>query len=92
MSPRIPRRAALALTGAALAAPALAQGTFPNRPVTLVIPYPPGGTIDISAVPSRPASRPPSARASLSRTAAAPPATSAPSASPAPRPTATPWR
>jgi tripartite-type tricarboxylate transporter receptor subunit TctC len=47
MSPRIPRRAALALTGAALAAPALAQGVFPNRPVTLVIPYPPGGTIDI---------------------------------------------
>ena len=43
---RIGRRAALALGGAALAAPALAQGKFPDRPVRLIIPWPPGGSAD----------------------------------------------
>jgi tripartite-type tricarboxylate transporter receptor subunit TctC len=44
---RIGRRAtALAVGGAALAAPALAQGKFPERPIRLVIPWPPGGSAD----------------------------------------------
>jgi len=51
MKPRISRRA---LTGAALGllgAPALvrAQDTFPNRPITLVVPSPAGGGTDFSA-------------------------------------------
>jgi tripartite-type tricarboxylate transporter receptor subunit TctC len=43
----LPRRAALGLAGAALAAPALAQpGGFPTRPIRLIIPWPPGGSAD----------------------------------------------
>jgi tripartite-type tricarboxylate transporter receptor subunit TctC len=41
------RRALLAATGVALAAPALAQDNFPNRPVQVIIPYPPGNAIDL---------------------------------------------
>ncbi|WP_431282994.1 Bug family tripartite tricarboxylate transporter substrate binding protein [Humitalea sp. 24SJ18S-53] len=42
------RRHALALAGASLlAAPALAQDGFPNRPLRYVVPFPPGGTSDI---------------------------------------------
>ncbi len=41
------RRALLALAAAPLAAPALAQGDFPNRPLKMVIPFPPGGGSDI---------------------------------------------
>jgi tripartite-type tricarboxylate transporter receptor subunit TctC len=41
------RRAALALAGTALAAPALAQAEFPTRPLRMVIPFPPGGGSDI---------------------------------------------
>lgn len=45
------RRAALiagaaALAAPGLAAPALAQGGFPNRPIRLMVPWPPGGSAD----------------------------------------------
>ncbi len=41
------RRAALALGAAgAFAAPALAQGKYPDRPIRLIIPWPPGGSAD----------------------------------------------
>lgn len=36
----------LAAPAAALAAPALAQGRYPNRPIRMIIPYPPGGATD----------------------------------------------
>ncbi|TCZ55252.1 tripartite tricarboxylate transporter substrate binding protein [Roseicella aquatilis] len=46
----VTRRAALALAAGAiaapLAAPALAQGKFPNRPIRFLIPWPPGGSLD----------------------------------------------
>jgi tripartite-type tricarboxylate transporter receptor subunit TctC len=46
------RRAVLAAGVAMLAAPALhAQGTFPTRPVRLVVPWPPGGPIDLASRP-----------------------------------------
>lgn len=40
------RRATLALGGLGLAAPALAQPRFPNQPIRLVFPWPPGGSAD----------------------------------------------
>jgi tripartite-type tricarboxylate transporter receptor subunit TctC len=41
------RRAALAWGAAGvLAAPALAQGKYPDRPIRLIIPWPPGGSAD----------------------------------------------
>jgi tripartite-type tricarboxylate transporter receptor subunit TctC len=42
---------ALGMTAAMFAGvtPAKAQGDYPNRPVTLVIPLPPGGTVDMMA-------------------------------------------
>ncbi|MES2187467.1 MAG: tripartite tricarboxylate transporter substrate binding protein [Pseudomonadota bacterium] len=53
MSIRIPsptRRAGLLLGALALASgAALAQGSYPNHPITLVVPYPPGGSNDVFA-------------------------------------------
>ena len=40
---------ALALSALGLAAPAAAQGDYPNKTVTLVVPYPPGGGVDVLA-------------------------------------------
>jgi tripartite-type tricarboxylate transporter receptor subunit TctC len=40
------RRAVLALAAGGLAAPALAQGKFPDRPIRLIVPWPPGGSAD----------------------------------------------
>ena len=42
----ISRRGVLAATGAALAAPALAQARYPDRPIQLVVPWPAGGSAD----------------------------------------------
>ena len=44
------RRAALvALATLCAVAPALAQSNYPNRPLTFVVPYPPGGAADVFA-------------------------------------------
>ncbi len=39
--------AALATLGASATLPALAQDSWPNKPISLVVPYPPGGTSDV---------------------------------------------
>ena len=41
------RRSLIALAAAALAAPALAQGTWPTRPVKIVVPAPAGSSLDL---------------------------------------------
>ncbi|MFQ1064709.1 tripartite tricarboxylate transporter substrate binding protein [Bordetella trematum] len=49
--PQLGRRAlaGLALAGAALLAAPMAQAQYPERPVTLIVTYPPGGTVDVVA-------------------------------------------
>ena len=54
MEPRLRRRhilegiaAALALV--ALASPAHAQGSYPSKPIRLIVGFPPGGGMDLSA-------------------------------------------
>jgi tripartite-type tricarboxylate transporter receptor subunit TctC len=45
---RLTRRGVIAASGAMLAAPALrAQPAFPNKPLRMIVPYPPGGVTDI---------------------------------------------
>jgi tripartite-type tricarboxylate transporter receptor subunit TctC len=53
----LPRRDFLQLSGAAMAAPALVRTataqtlsaqTWPSRPITMVVPFPPGGNVDVT--------------------------------------------
>jgi tripartite-type tricarboxylate transporter receptor subunit TctC len=48
---RLRRRQLLQLGGAALAAPALVctarAQTYPSRPITMIVPFPPGGNVDV---------------------------------------------
>jgi tripartite-type tricarboxylate transporter receptor subunit TctC len=46
-STSIARRAVLVLGTGLLARPALAQARFPDRPIRIYVPFPPGGTTDI---------------------------------------------
>jgi tripartite-type tricarboxylate transporter receptor subunit TctC len=43
------RRRSLLAAGLALPAAALAQGAWPNRPIRLIAPFPPGGGVDLTA-------------------------------------------
>ena len=51
MAIKLSRRAALSLPLAAAAAPAFAQGDFPSRAVSVIVPFPPGGATDLIARP-----------------------------------------
>lgn len=48
MFPSIVRSLALALAASLVATPILAQG-WPSKPVRFVVPFPPGGTVDLLA-------------------------------------------
>src|SRR3954465_6826728 len=45
------RRTALAAVALATAGAAFAPGPFPNKPVTMIVPFPPGGLADIVGRP-----------------------------------------
>jgi tripartite-type tricarboxylate transporter receptor subunit TctC len=49
---RLPRRQFMQLGGAAMAAPVLVRGAaaenWPSRPITIVVPFPPGGNVDVT--------------------------------------------
>jgi tripartite-type tricarboxylate transporter receptor subunit TctC len=49
MQGRTRRATLLALASLCVVAPAIAQGDYPSRPVTFVVPYPPGGAADVFA-------------------------------------------
>jgi tripartite-type tricarboxylate transporter receptor subunit TctC len=51
MNQAIPRRLLLGASLASLAAPALAQGAWPTRPIRFISPWPPGGPADLIARP-----------------------------------------
>jgi len=81
------RRHALAVAAAAALLPAAAFAqSFPNRPIRFVVPFPPGGSLDVSAraVADR-------MTVLLSRTGPVPAAMSAPISWRSPHRTATRW-
>jgi tripartite-type tricarboxylate transporter receptor subunit TctC len=51
MNQVLPRRLLLGASLASLAAPALAQGAWPSRPIRFISPWPPGGPADLIARP-----------------------------------------
>jgi tripartite-type tricarboxylate transporter receptor subunit TctC len=47
MTPTVTRRALGSLAAAALMLPGIARAAFPDRPLTLIVPFPPGGGLDL---------------------------------------------
>ena len=79
-----------AMAGLALAAPAQAQGSYPNKPIRIVVPVPAGGAADTLAriIGERLTAK--LGNPSSSKTVSAQTAILAPTTLPAPRPMATP--